>query len=57
MNSPCKGCTIRNPMTCNGNNCTVGWREWWIETWDKNRLIVLKALTKKEEQNGADKPI
>lgn len=51
--SPCEVCTARNPKTCQGNYCPA-WRNWWITTWDTNRLKVLAALTKKEEQNEAE---
>ena len=50
--SPCKSCTTRDPKTCGGHWCPA-WHKWWINTWNTNRLKVLAALTKKEEQNNS----
>lgn len=50
MNNPCKTCTKRNPRTCSGAYCPE-YRKWFVEKWNRNRLIVLEALTKKEERS------
>lgn len=60
MKSPCDNCPqgkVENRSGCPSGKMCDRYRMWFIETWDTNRLIVLRLLTEKEKKNDTNKSV